>query len=44
MEVLRARIEASLWRIEVIENVSDQTDRMMGKVLDELRRFLDDLR
>jgi hypothetical protein len=40
MEVMRARVEASVWRLEVLENVSDSTDRMVDKVL----RFLDDLR
>ena len=44
MEVLRARIEASLWRLDVIENMSDQTGRAMDTVLEEVRRFVDDLR
>jgi hypothetical protein len=44
MEVLRARIEASVWRPEVLENVADETERMKEEVLDEVRRFGDDLR
>jgi hypothetical protein len=30
--------------MEVLENMSDQTERAMREVADELRRFLDDLR
>jgi hypothetical protein len=44
MEVLRARIEASVWRLDVIVNMSDQTGRAMDTVLEEVRRFVDDLR
>jgi hypothetical protein len=44
MEVLRARVEASVWRQEVIEDVADNTRRMQDELLNELRRLLDDLR
>lgn len=44
MEVLQARVEASVWRQEVLENVADETERMKEEVLQELRRLLDDLR
>jgi hypothetical protein len=44
MEVLRARVEASVWRQEVIEDVADHTRRMGDDLLYELRRLLDDLR